>query len=188
MKHQVAVKVLSNRHSEDPTSVKRFFREGQVAAALVHPNIVRAHDLNTEEGLHYLVMEYVFGSTLQDLVAKHGPLGVERAANYVQQAALGLHHAHLNGMVHRDVKPANLMLERSGDIKVLDLGMALFNQGDEEKLTNHLIGTADYLAPEQARDSHRVDVRADIYSLGATLYFLLAGAPPLATPSRWAKS
>ena len=130
-------------------------------------------------------MEYVDGVTLQDLVAKHGRLDPTRAAHYISQAAAGLQHAHQAGLVHRDVKPANLLLSRTGVVKVLDLGLARFFHDEEDSVTKEhsgqaILGTADYLAPEQARDSHGVDIRADIYSLGATFYFLLTGKAPFA--------
>ena len=129
-------------------------------------------------------MEYVDGVDLQDLVARHGPLDPTRAAHYVSQAADGLQHAHQAGLVHRDIKPANLLLSRTGVVKVLDLGLARFFHDDEDTVTKEhsgqaILGTADYLAPEQGRDSHDVDIRADIYSLGATFYFLLAGQAAL---------
>jgi serine/threonine protein kinase len=154
-------------------------------AALDHPNIVRAHDIDQDGGLHYLVMEYVDGSSLQDIVAQHGPMDPVRAAHYVAQAAHGLQHALEGGLVHRDIKPGNLLLDRSGTIKVLDLGLARFfdSERPQDNITeqfnekNSVLGTADYLAPEQATQTD-VDVRADIYSLGGTFYYLLTGKAP----------
>src|SRR5205823_2211260 len=138
-----------------------------------HPNIVRAYDVDTADDLHFLVMEYVDGVSLHDLVRQRGPVEPAAAADYIAQAAHGLQHAHEAGWVHRDIKPANLLLDRAGTVKVLDLGLARLLGDDAEPITgaHDALGTADYLAPEQGADSHAVDIRADIYSLGATLYF-----------------
>jgi len=155
-------------------------------AALDHLNIVRAYDVDKETDkdniVHFLVMEYVDGKSLQHLVEKNGPLPPATAANVIRQAADGLAHAHAAGMVHRDVKPGNLLIDGAGVVKILDLGVARFFD-DRDGPTPaesgaEFVGTADYLAPEQALDSTSADPRADIYSLGCTLYFLLAGHPP----------
>jgi serine/threonine protein kinase len=150
---------------------------------LDHPNLVKAHDIDQEGGLHFLVMDYVDGSSLQAIVSKFGPFSVPRAIEYTRQAAIGLAHAHGSGLIHRDIKPANIMLERNGTIRVLDLGLARFFNDNTDMLTvkyddKHVLGTADYVAPEQALNSHDVDIRADIYSLGCTLYYCLTGQPP----------
>src|SRR5262249_44283524 len=156
--------------------------EARAVAALDHPNIVRAYDIDQDENLHFLVMEYVDGANLQDLVKKSGPLDPVRAAHYIYASAIGLHHAHGMGLIHRDIKPGNILVDRSGVVKILDMGLARFFHDEEDMLTKkydeNILGTADYLAPEQAVDSHSVDIRADIYSLGATFYFLLSGQPP----------
>jgi serine/threonine protein kinase len=180
LRRRSAVKVLPARLTDDPAAVERFRREAQAVAALDHPNIVRAYDVDTADGLHFLVMEYVAGLSLQELVGGIGPIETAAAANYVAQAARGLQHAHEAGWVHRDIKPANLLIDRAGTIKVLDLGLARLLGDDAEPLTGatDALGTADYLAPEQGTDSHAADIRADIYSLGATFYFLLTGRPP----------
>jgi serine/threonine protein kinase len=180
MRRRSAVKVLPPRLTADPAAVERFNREARAIAALDHPNIVRAYDIDNADDLHFIVMEYVDGVSLQDLVGHGGPVEPAAAANYVSQAARGLQHAHEAGWVHRDVKPANLLLDRSGMVKVLDLGLARLLAEDADPITGRLdaLGTADYLAPEQGTDCHAVDIRADIYSLGATLYFLLTGTPP----------
>ena len=181
MKRRVAVKVLPAAKAQDPAALERFYREARAVAALDHPNIVRAYDIDQDGGLHFLVMEYVDGINLQDLVKKVGPLDITRACHYIYGAAVGLQHAHEMGLVHRDIKPGNILVDRSGVVKILDMGLAKFFHDDDDKLTKkydeNILGTADYLAPEQALDSHTVDIRADIYSLGATFYFLLTNQP-----------
>ncbi len=174
----VCVKVLSQARAANPRLLQRFCREAKAAACLDHPNIVRVHDFEENERGHLLVMEFVDGPNLESLVEKHGPLAPARAAHYIRQAALGLHHAHEKGLVHRDVKPGNLVVDRTGAVKVLDLGLALMTENDDAALTHGVIGSVDYLAPEQGVDSHGVDARADIYGLGATFWFLLTGSPP----------
>jgi serine/threonine protein kinase/WD40 repeat protein len=183
MRRRVALKVLPVAQAEDPAALDRFYREARAVAALDDPNIVRAHDIDHEGKLHFLVLEYVDGVSLQDLVKRRGPLDVARACHYIRQAAYGLQHAHEAGLVHRDIKPGNLLVDRGGVIKLLDMGLARFFHDDRDELTKHydansVLGTADYLAPEQAVDSHGVDIRADIYSLGITFYFLLTGQTP----------
>ncbi len=183
MRRPVAVKVLPAVQADDPGAVERFHREAQAVAQLRHPTIVGAHDIDRDGKFHFLVMEYIDGVSLQELVKRTGPLNPVRAAHYIRQAALGLQHAHEEGLVHRDVKPANLLVDRSGVVKILDLGLARFFHDKKESVTqkydgNVVLGTADYLSPEQAVDSHNVDIRCDIYSLGITFYFLLAGHSP----------
>jgi serine/threonine protein kinase len=183
MHRRVAIKVLPPAQAKDPGAVERFYREARAVATLDHPNLVRAHDIDHQGDMHFLVMEYVEGSSLQDIVRKHGPLSVERAAHYVRQAAVGLDHAHGAGLVHRDIKPGNILVDRSGTVKILDMGLARFFHDEGDDITKKfdescVLGTADYCAPEQALNSHEVDIRADIYSLGATFYFLLAGRTP----------
>jgi eukaryotic-like serine/threonine-protein kinase len=179
MRRRVAVKVLPAAKAANPTALERFYREARAVAALDHPNIVHAYDIDHDENLHFLVMEYVEGSDLQDMVKKHGPLSVDSACHYIRQSALGLDHARQRGLVHRDIKPGNILVDSKGQVKILDMGLARYFHDDEAILTNkfdeNVLGTADYLAPEQAEDSHEVDIRADIYSLGATFYFLLTG-------------
>ena len=182
MRRRVAVKVLPATKADDPASLERFQREARAVAALDHPNIVRAYDIDQVEKLHFLVMEYVDGASLQEIVKKTGPMDVTRAAHYIRQSALGLQHAHESGLVHRDIKPGNILVDRNGIVKVLDMGLARFFNDEEDVLTKkydeNVLGTADYLAPEQALDSHSVTIRADIYSLGATFYFCLTGRTP----------
>jgi eukaryotic-like serine/threonine-protein kinase len=183
MRRLVALKVLPpTMHEENPVARERFFREARAAGTLDHPNIVRVYDLCNEGKILYLVMEYVEGLSLQTLVGRTGPLDVGTACHYARQVAFGLQHAHQMGFIHRDIKPANLLLERSGLVKILDLGLVRSEADAASMLTKQLdnksiLGTADYVAPEQAVDSSKVDGRADVYSLGATLYFLLTGRP-----------
>ncbi|HUG92910.1 MAG TPA: DUF4019 domain-containing protein [Planctomycetaceae bacterium] len=206
MRRTVALKVVNPRLTEHPSAVERFQREVRAAARLNHPNIVTAHDAEQAGGLHFMVMEFVDGTDLAEVVRRRGPLPAAEACDYIRQAALGLQHAHEQGMVHRDIKPQNLMVEGQGSrdkgqtasdrtdllpstldprpltLKILDFGLAHFasEAGTQAGLTEAgaMMGTPDYMAPEQARDAHAADIRADIYSLGCTLYFLLAGRPP----------
>jgi serine/threonine protein kinase len=173
-------------------TIERFQREVRAAARLSHPNVVLIHDADEHLGTHFYAMEYIEGTDLARVVKGQGPLPLGRACEYVRQAALGLHHIHGQGLVHRDIKPSNLMLTADGQtVKVLDLGLALLGYGTagEEDPTRAitapqvLMGTPDYLAPEQARNAHDVDGRADLYSLGCTLYHLLAGRPPFPSGS-----
>ena len=183
----VALKILPARRMQDPLAVARFQREMEAIGRLQHPNIVRAMDAGFDEGVHYLVMEHIAGLDLSELSRRCGQLPVADACELIRQAALGLQHVHEHGFVHRDVKPSNLMLIPDGEVKILDLGLALLrsepsNRGDLTD-TGQAMGTADYMAPEQTSDSHAVDIRADIYSLGCTLYHLLAGKPPYSGPA-----
>jgi eukaryotic-like serine/threonine-protein kinase len=182
MKHKRAIKVLPKSKLGNNSYLERFQREAKAIASLNHPNIVRAYDISNEKDTHYLVMEYVEGADMQNLVRKHGPLPYAVAADYIAQAARGLQHAHDAGLIHRDVKPANLLVDKNGTVKVLDLGLALFSDEADGSLTmeynDKVLGTADYLPPEQAVNSHKIDSRADMYGLGCTLYFLLTGHPP----------
>ncbi len=184
MHRRVAIKVLPKHRVADSSYLARFHREAQAAAALDHKNIVRAYDVDNEGDIHFLVMEYVEGRDLQQIVKQDGPLDYRTAADYIRQAAEGLEHAHQAGLIHRDVKPANLLVDRNNVVKLLDLGLARFTEEDRASLTvaydENVLGTADYLAPEQAIDSHGVDARADIYSLGCSLYYALTGHPPFA--------
>jgi serine/threonine protein kinase len=198
MRRRVAVKVLPTARAEDPSALERFYREARAVAALDHPNIVRAYDIDEDNGLHFLVMEYIDGASLQEIIKRHGPMDVRRAIHYIRQAALGLQHAHeAAALVHRDIKPGNILIHRQGVVKILDLGLARFFDSEESsisrKFEENVLGTADYLAPEQALDSHSVDIRADIYSLGATFYFCLTGCAPfqegtVAQKLRWHQS
>lgn len=181
-RQRAAVKVLPRMMAKDPILLKRFQREARASVALDHPNIVRGFEVGQEKDQHFFVMEYVEGESLQELVSRNGPLPVEEAVEYIRQAAVGLQYAHEAGLVHRDIKPGNLLVDREGGIKILDMGLSRFYNGEDDSvLTKDILGTLDYLAPEQARDSHEVDIRADIFSLGGTFYFLLTGQSPLGT-------
>jgi serine/threonine protein kinase len=189
----VALKVLPSSES-DEAGIARFKNEARAVGRLDHPNIVTAHDAGRDEGVHYLVMSFVDGVDLARLVQQHGRLSIPDACELIRQAAVGLQHAYERGLVHRDIKPSNLMLARNGVVNVLDLGIARLSAGTvaTERLTatGMLLGTADYLAPEQWDNPHAVDTRADVYSLGCSLYHLLAGHPPfsgLRYPSVMAK-
>lgn len=182
MRRQRAIKVLPKARVNDTSYLARFHLEAQATASLDHPNIVRAYDVDNDGDTHFLVMEYIEGRDLQNIVKAEGPLPLDLACNYTAQAAEGLDYSHKSSLIHRDVKPANLLVDTKGLVKILDLGLALSSDSEQASLTiahnENVLGTADYLSPEQAVNSHKVDHRADIYSLGCTLYYLLSGHPP----------
>ena len=183
LKRLVAIKLLPVHRWTGPAAVARFEREMEVIGALDHPNIVRASDAGDEAGMHFLVMDFVDGFDLSRLVRRTGPLPIADACEIIRQAAQGLAHVHEAGLVHRDIKPSNVMVTRDGRVKILDLGLAMLGEQyleGEDNLTTigQLMGTLDYMAPEQAADSHQVDARADVYSLGATLFQLVTGQAP----------
>jgi tRNA A-37 threonylcarbamoyl transferase component Bud32 len=191
MQRQVAVKVLRDRLTDAPAASERFLREVRLLATLnPHPNLAAAFDAGVHEGHYYLVMEYVPGIDLKKHVAQTGPLPVDQACAFVRQAALGLDYLHEHGLVHRDIKPSNLMLTPKQEVKILDLGLArrtatrASDQDASLTTAGAVLGTLDYLAPEQADDAGRADARSDLYSLSCTFYHLLTGRPPFAHCAR----
>jgi serine/threonine protein kinase/WD40 repeat protein len=190
MERTVALKVINPGLIRNPATVQRFQQEVRTAARLIHPNIVTAHDADEAGGLHFLVMEYVEGRSLAELVREGGPLPIAAACAYICQAAAGLQHAHEQGMVHRDIKPHNLMVTPGGQVKILDFGLARLARTPDDSTqvatssyasltgAGAIMGTADYIAPEQAADPRSADIRSDIYALGCTLFHLLTGRPP----------
>lgn len=186
MRRKVAIKILPLQRLSETSAVDRFKREARAIGQLNHPNIVQAYDFDHVGSLWYLVLEFVDGKSLQEIVFRRGPVEWPKAANYIRQAATALQHAYELGVVHRDVKPANLLLDKAEVVKVLDMGLAkvfgdLF-EVDQLPLTRRyderILGTADYVAPEQAEDCHSVDIRADLYSLGLTMHYLVTGKSP----------
>jgi serine/threonine-protein kinase len=177
----VAVKVLSRDHTDEET-IKRFRNEAQSAARLDHPNIARVYFVGEADGWNYIVFEFIDGTNLRDIVEARGPLPLEEALNYTLQVAEALDHASDRDIVHRDIKPSNVLVTPSGQVKLVDMGLARLHQveSSSEDLTASgvMLGTFDYISPEQARDPRSADVRSDIYSLGCTLYFMLAARPP----------
>jgi serine/threonine protein kinase len=185
----VALKLLRGHTHPSPEALARFLREMKAAGGLDHPNVVEAHDAGEQEGVAYLVMKLVEGTDLARLVQERGPLPVAEACELARQAALGLQHLHERGLVHRDVKPSNLMRTPDGVVKVLDLGLARWREEatPEDDLTGvgRFLGTPSYLAPEQARSAAEADIRADVYGLGGTLFYLLTGRAPFAHHEDW---
>jgi formylglycine-generating enzyme required for sulfatase activity/serine/threonine protein kinase len=179
---EVAIKLLPANSLKNQRAIARFEREMQVVGQLAHPHIVRALDARVVAGTRVLVLEYIDGDDLSRLVRRRGPLPVAEACEIVRQAAVGLQYAHQHQVIHRDVKPSNLMVDQQGQVKILDLGLALSRSAEvsREQLTHvsQMMGTPEYMSPEQASDTHSVDLRTDIYGLGCTLYYLLIGRAP----------
>jgi len=186
LNHLVAIKLLPPASLHKPGAVERFYREMAAVGAIRHENVIRATDAGEAAGFHYLVMEYVEGADLKTVVQNIGNPDPATAADIVQQACAGLSGIRAAGLIHRDVKPSNLFLTSTGTVKLLDLGLARFLTAEEDgrqiTLTDHALGTPDFIAPEQAENSREVDIRTDIYSMGCTLYALLSGRPPFASP------
>lgn len=181
----VALKIIRKEKLTNPVATERFHTEIQAIAQMAHPNVVTAYDADQVGDVHFLVMEYIDGTDLTKIVKSRGPLPIPEACGYVYQAAIGLQHAFELGLVHRDIKPSNLLVTReTGVVKILDFGLARLAEASlspgQQRVTQEglVLGTPDFLAPEQARNPAGVDIRADIYALGGTLYYLLTASPP----------
>jgi serine/threonine protein kinase len=178
MGRECAVKVLP-QHKSTPESINNFTREIRMQAKLDHPNLVRAYDAGRDGNVHYLVTEYVPGLDLRRLIRSQGSLTLQQAASVIMQAALGLDYAHQSGLIHRDVKPGNVLVTPAGVAKVSDLGLAgCIQEGEQDPRAGRIVGTPDYLSPEQIRNPHEVTRATDIYSLGCTLYYAVTGKVP----------
>jgi eukaryotic-like serine/threonine-protein kinase len=176
---RVALKILSPERVNNPRAIARFQREARVGAQLQHENLVRVYDFGESNARYYLVMEYIDGKTIGNLISEQGPMPPAAAARLVRQVALGLEHVHRKGLIHRDVNPYNIMVTHDGTAKLADMGLAI-DVADENRVTSDgaTVGTFDYVAPEQARHSHAADIRSDIYSLGCTFYHMIGGQVP----------
>ena len=184
LNRRVALKILSPERVNNPRAIARFQREARVGAQLEHENLVRIYDFGESNGRYYLVMEFIEGKTIGTLISEQGALPVSTTARLIRQVAFGLEHAHRKGLIHRDVNPYNILVTHDGTAKLADLGLAI-NLTDEERVTREgaTVGTFDYVAPEQARQSHAADIRSDIYSLGCTFYHMSTGQVPFPSPS-----
>ena len=184
LNRQVALKILSPERVNNPRAIARFHREAMVGAQLQHENLVRIYDEGEAGGKCYLVMEYIEGKNIGQMIAEGGPIPPAVAARLGRQVALGLEHAQRKGLIHRDVNPYNILVTRDGTAKLTDLGLAI-DLADQDRVTRDgaTVGTFDYVSPEQARHSHSVDTRSDIYSLGCTLYHMLTGQVPFPSAS-----
>ncbi len=180
MDRLVAFKVLSPRLARNPRYVARFTREARSAARLNHPNIVGGIDVGQDQGFHYFAMEYIDGKTVQDLIDAEGALSERRAVRIAGKVASALEHAWDRGLIHRDIKPGNIVITSKGQVKITDLGLAKYTAEDNLALTDTgtTVGTANYISPEQAHGEEFIDIRSDIYSLGATLFHMVTGKPP----------
>src|SRR5437667_11188652 len=173
---RVAIKILDDRHAADDSFIERFRREAKNAAGLSHPNIVSIHDRGEAEGTYYIAMEYLSGRSLKELIVSRGPTPIKIAVDYTRQILAALSFAHRNGIVHRDIKPHNVVVDSDGRLKVTDFGIARSGASQMTEVGS-IIGTAQYLSPEQARGAP-VDQRSDVYSVGIVLYEMLTGKVP----------
>jgi eukaryotic-like serine/threonine-protein kinase len=178
LEREVAIKTLSSKETEASPMHKelvgRFFREAQAAARLNHINVVGIHEMGTHDGIHYIAMEYAEGETLSQTIRREAPISLQRAIHIISQACTGLHAIHDAGMVHRDIKPSNIMLTADGTAKILDFGIVRSDNSDMT-MTRQILGTLNYMSPEQIQSSRNVDLRSDIFSMGAIIYELLTG-------------
>ncbi|MFO0811649.1 MAG: serine/threonine-protein kinase [Gemmatales bacterium] len=182
MDRYVALKVVKQNLSNCKLTQERFNREARITANLNHPHIVRVYDFAEENGLQYLIMEYVEGKTLQQMLNTTGPLSPEQAVEYIRQVSHGLEHAHNQGIIHRDMKPSNIIIDKNGKARILDMGHSRFSDDEKMNITkmydpNSVVGTVEFISPEQTL-GEEYDCRCDVYSLGATLFTLIAGKPP----------
>ncbi|MHB1556918.1 MAG: serine/threonine-protein kinase, partial [Isosphaeraceae bacterium] len=178
--HEVALKVMQGTLARNSTLLHRFLREARSAESLEHPNIVAIYDRGVDQGRHYLALEYVPGGDFHDYIQRKGPLGADEAIAVIRGVASALRHAAGRGVIHRDIKPSNILRSPDGSPKIIDLGLALQAGAEDERVTREgtTVGTVDYMSPEQARDSRATSVQSDMYSLGCTFYYMLAGVPP----------
>src|SRR5690625_3755536 len=182
LERDVAIKVLRMEFVNDPEFVERFDREAQAATSLSHPNIVNIYDVGEEDDILYIVMEYVDGLTLKEYIQKHGPLSVEKAIDIMDQLTAAIQHAHETGLIHRDIKPQNVLINQNGTVKVTDFGIAVALSATALTQTNSVLGSVHYLSPEQARGG-KATKKSDIYSLGIVFYELLTGQLPFSGQS-----
>jgi serine/threonine-protein kinase len=178
--HVVALKILNQSVARNSTLLQRFLREARSAESLEHVNIVAIYDRGIDQGRHYLVLEYVPGRDFHEFVQRRGPLSAAEAISVARGVASGMSYAAGRGLIHRDIKPSNILRTPSGEPKIIDLGLALQSEFEDERVTREgtTVGTVDYMAPEQARDSRATSIQSDMYSLGCTFYYLLSGVPP----------
>ncbi len=185
LNRQVALKILSRERMTNPRALARFRREAKVGAQLQHENLIRVYDEGDSHGVRYLVMEYINGQTVAQLIAEQTRLPYPMAANLARQVSLGLAHLYQKELLHRDVNPMNILVDRNGTAKLTDLGLAIDLEDMDDVVTRDgaTVGTFDYISPEQARHSRKIDTRSDIYSLGCTFYHMISGRVPFPAPS-----
>ncbi len=185
LNRQVALKILSRERMNNPRALARFRREAKVGAQLQHENLIRVYDEGDAQGVRYLVMEHINGQTVGQMIADQGRLPYPLAANLARQVALGLAHLYQKGLLHRDINPMNILVDRNGTAKLTDLGLAIDLDDLDDVVTRDgaTVGTFDYISPEQARHSRQIDTRSDIYSLGCTIYHMISGRVPFPAPS-----